>query len=172
MNTSMKLRDGRTLDVFLGGDPKGFPLVMHHGTPADSTTFAVWDADCRARDLRLICASRPGYATSTRRPGRAVTQAAADTAEILDQLKLRKFVTVGWSGGGPHALACAALLPDRCTAVATLAGVGPGRWLAQAIPGAAAKMVPGHGHISLVTQYRPAILEGLHPRARETRGRA
>jgi len=32
---------------------------------------------------------------------------------------------MGWSGGGPHALACAALLPDRCLAAATIAGVAP-----------------------------------------------
>lgn len=119
------LDDGRVVDLFLGGDPDGHPLVMHHGTPSDATTFADWDEACRERSLRLICASRPGYATSTRRPGRTVADAAADTAALLDALGLDAFVTAGWSGGGPHALACAALLPGRCTAVATLAGVGP-----------------------------------------------
>lgn len=119
------LHDGREVDLFLGGDPAGQPLVMHHGTPSDATTFADWDEPCQQRSLRLVCASRPGYATSTRRPGRTVADAAADTAAILDLLGLDEFVTAGWSGGGPHALACAALLPERCTAVATLAGVGP-----------------------------------------------
>jgi pimeloyl-ACP methyl ester carboxylesterase len=119
------LPDGRLLDVFLGGDEGGFPLVMHHGTPSDSTTFADWDEPCRTRGLRLICASRPGYATSARLPGRDVASAASDTADLLDLLGHGAFVTGGWSGGGPHALACAALLPDRCQAAATLAGVGP-----------------------------------------------
>jgi pimeloyl-ACP methyl ester carboxylesterase len=122
---SFKLADGRLADVFLGGDPDGVALVMHHGTPSDATTFAGWDADCAARGLRLICASRPGYAGSTRQPGRDVAAVAADTAELLDLLGEQKFFTAGWSGGGPHALACAALLPGRCQGVATLAGVGP-----------------------------------------------
>lgn len=122
---SLALPDGRTADVFLGGDPGGTPLVMHHGTPSDSTTFADWHEACAARGLRLVCVSRPGYATSTRLPGRDVAHAAADTVCVLDALGLGSFLTAGWSGGGPHALACAALLGDRCLAAATLAGVGP-----------------------------------------------
>ncbi len=78
-----------------------------------------------ARGLRLVGVSRPGYAASARRPGRTVADAAADTAAVLDTLGLDRFVTAGWSGGGPHALACAALLPGRCLKAATLAGVGP-----------------------------------------------
>ena len=122
---TLELPDGRDVDVFLGGDPAGLPLVMHHGTPSDSTTFADWHDACRERALRLICLSRPGYATSTRRPGRNVAHAASDVAAVLDLLGLHSFVTAGWSGGGPHALACAALLPGRCLGAATLAGVGP-----------------------------------------------
>ena len=122
---SLPLPDGRVVEVFLGGDPAGFPLVMHHGTPADATTFAGWHVACQARGMRLICASRPGYAASTRLAGRSVAQVAADTSAILDWLGQSRFITAGWSGGGPHALACAALLPDRCAAAATLAGVGP-----------------------------------------------
>lgn len=124
-NNALALPDGRTVDVFLGGDPQGFPLVMHHGTPSDSTTFADWHDACAARGLRLICVSRPGYATSTRLVGRRVASAAVDTADVLDHLGLGRFITAGWSGGGPHALACAALLADRCLAAASLAGVGP-----------------------------------------------
>lgn len=122
---SLAMPDGRTADAFLGGDPRGFPLVMHHGTPSDSTTFADWHEACATRGLRLVCVSRPGYATSTRLPGRDVAHAARDTAAVLDALGLGEFLTAGWSGGGPHALACAALLPGRCLAAATLAGVGP-----------------------------------------------
>ena len=123
--TSFTLPDGRALDVLLGGHAAGLALVMHHGTPSDSTTFTDWDEACATRGLRLICASRPGYATSSRLPGRAVAQAVQDTTALLDQLGHDQFLTAGWSGGGPHALACAALLPERCRAAATLAGVGP-----------------------------------------------
>src|SRR5262249_52954571 len=104
--------------------PAGYPLVMHHGTPADATTFADWHEACQARGMRLICASRPGYAASARLAGRSVADVAGDVSSILDWLGQSRFITAGWSGGGPHALACAALLPARCAAAATLAGVG------------------------------------------------
>ena len=120
----VRLRDGRALEVLLGGDPTGRPLVLHHGTPGHGTTFADWDGACASRGLRLVAAARPGYGASTRAPGRRVADAAADTAAVLDHLGAGKFLTAGWSGGGPHALACAALLPGRCLAAASLAGVG------------------------------------------------
>ena len=121
---SVKLPGGRVVEVLLGGDPGGYPLVLHHGTPGDMTLYADWHALCRDRGLRLIGASRPGYAESSRMPHRSVADAAADIAAILDWLGHKSFVTMGWSGGGPHALACAALLPRRCVAAATLAGFG------------------------------------------------
>jgi pimeloyl-ACP methyl ester carboxylesterase len=123
--TDFTLADGRVLDLFLGGDAAGQALVMHHGTPSDSTTFATWHAACAARGLRLICISRPGYAGSSRQAGRNVAAAARDVAAVLDRLGHETFHTAGWSGGGPHALACAAMLKTRCLGVATLAGVGP-----------------------------------------------
>ena len=77
------------------------------------------------RGWQLVAYARPGYAGSSRHEGRSVADAAGDVATILDQLGLDRFLTIGWSGGGPHALACAALLPDRCEAAASLAGVAP-----------------------------------------------
>jgi pimeloyl-ACP methyl ester carboxylesterase len=75
--------------------------------------------------LRFVAYSRPGYRGSSPQPGRRVADAAADVAELLDALGSDEFVTLGWSGGGPHALACAALLPQRCRAAAVVAGVAP-----------------------------------------------
>jgi pimeloyl-ACP methyl ester carboxylesterase len=69
--------------------------------------------------------SRPGFGGSTRQEGRTVADCAADAAAVADHLDAERFVTIGWSGGGPHALACAALLPDRVMAAATIAGVAP-----------------------------------------------
>jgi pimeloyl-ACP methyl ester carboxylesterase len=97
------------------------PLVMHHGTPGG----AVSRGSLFPPGVRVVMVSRPGYATSTALPGRNVAAAAADTAAVLDAIGIAEFVTIGWSGGGPHALACAALLPDRCLAAATIAGVAP-----------------------------------------------
>ena len=99
--------------------------MLHHGTPSDATTYADWSEVCAARRLRLICMSRPGYAGSSRQPGRSVAAVAADIAEILDGIGGETFFSLGWSGGGPHALACAALLGERCRGVSVLAGVGP-----------------------------------------------
>ena len=77
------------------------------------------------RGLRHVVYLRPGYGDSERCPGRAVADCAADTAAIADWLGVERFYTAGRSGGGPHALACAALLPDRVIAAATIAGVAP-----------------------------------------------
>lgn len=116
--------DGRNLDVLLGGAASGPGLVLHHGTPSDASLWSGWDEIASARALRLVAISRPGYAGSTRLPKRRIVDIAADVAAVSRALKLPWFVTAGWSGGGPHALACAARLNDRCRAVATLAGVG------------------------------------------------
>jgi len=107
------------------GADEGPALVLHHGTPSDATLWVDWDEIAREAGLQLIAISRPGYATSTRQPGRSIADAARDVAFVLDRLDAPWFVTAGWSGGGPHALACAALLGSRCRAAATLAGVGP-----------------------------------------------
>lgn len=123
--TSYQLPDGRTLDLLLGGAPNGIPLLAHHGTPSDATSWSDWDDAARNHGFRLVAMSRPGYATSSRLAGRTVADAATDAEAVLAMLGYETFATIGWSGGGPHALACAALLPQRCRGAATLAGVGP-----------------------------------------------
>jgi pimeloyl-ACP methyl ester carboxylesterase len=116
---------GRTLEVLVDGQATGRPLLFHWGTPSGAVWFGqLADAASRA-GLRLVTYSRPGYAGSTPMPGRSVADAAADVSAILDALGADDFLTAGWSGGGPHALACAALLPDRCAAAASIAGVAP-----------------------------------------------
>lgn len=122
---SFVLPDGRTLEYHAEGPAGARPLVWHHGTPsAAAPSAALLDAATR-HGLRLVLLSRPGYGTSSPHPGRTVADVAADVAALLDHLGAAEFVTAGWSGGGPHALACAALLPERCRAAATLAGVAP-----------------------------------------------
>jgi pimeloyl-ACP methyl ester carboxylesterase len=121
---TIRLADGRDLDVLTAGADSGPALLCHHGTPSDATLWSDWESVASENGLRLIALSRPGYASSTRLPGRTVASVAADAAAVLDQLDVPWFVATGWSGGGPHALACAAL-DTRCKAAATLAGVGP-----------------------------------------------
>ncbi len=117
--------DGRTLDVLVGGAASGPTIVLHHGSPSDASCWSDWHEESQGRGARIVSVSRPGYAGSTRHPGRVVADAAADVAAVLDHLGIDEYVTAGWSGGGPHALACAALHPDRCRAGAALAGVAP-----------------------------------------------
>jgi pimeloyl-ACP methyl ester carboxylesterase len=119
------LRDGRTLHVYDEGDPRGAAVVVHHGTPSSGRLHSSHIDDAGARGIRLIGYDRAGYGASSARPGRSIGDAAADVAELLDELGMDRFATWGHSGGGPHALACAALLPERCVAAATLASVGP-----------------------------------------------
>lgn len=111
--------------MLVAGADHGPLVITHHGTPgcADLPSAAV--ASATARGLRLASVTRPGYTGSDRRPGRTVADVAADTAAVADALQAQQFLTWGVSGGGPHALACAALLPDRVPAVAVLAGVAP-----------------------------------------------
>src|SRR5262245_23756854 len=121
----VQLASGRTLEVAVAGPVDGLPLVFHYGTPSGPVPYAPIVDAAAQHGLRTVVYARPGYGESTPQPGRTVADATADTAAILDALGCDTFVTLGWSGGGPHALACAALLPDRCLAAGSLAGVAP-----------------------------------------------
>jgi pimeloyl-ACP methyl ester carboxylesterase len=117
--------NGRTIDFLVAGPADGLPLVLHEGTPIGLVLYPPTVQAARIRGLRVVLAARPGYEGSTPRPGRRVVDVAEDTAAVLDELSADTFVTAGWSGGGPHALACAAALPGRCLAAASIAGVAP-----------------------------------------------
>jgi pimeloyl-ACP methyl ester carboxylesterase len=117
--------DGRTLAVHTAGATDGRAVVVHHGTPGSGLLYAAHARLAAERGLRLIGYDRPGYGGSQRHPGRGVADAAGDVAAILDALGVERFATWGASGGGPHALACAALLGERCAVAVTVAGVAP-----------------------------------------------
>lgn len=117
--------DGRPLHAVEAGDPKGIPVFFHNGTPGAAGFHDSWIEDAERRGIRLLSYDRPGYGGSSPAPGRSVADAAADTAAVADGLGIDRFAVWGVSGGGPHALACAALLPDRVTAAGSLASVTP-----------------------------------------------
>lgn len=125
----LTLPDGRELEYLTGGNADGFPFVLHGGSPSAAVRYEpVWEAAERA-GLALVTCSRPGYGASTPwprldRPGPLILD-VDDAVALLDHLGMGEFVTLGWSGGGPRALACAALLPDRCRGAVSLAGVAP-----------------------------------------------
>jgi pimeloyl-ACP methyl ester carboxylesterase len=120
----VRLPDGRRLDMRVSGPADGFPLVFHHGTPGAATPVRALERAAHARGLRLVTTSRPGYGGSDRQPGRAVVDVAADTAAVLAAIGAERCLIAGWSGGGPHALACGARL-SAATAVLVIAGVAP-----------------------------------------------
>ena len=122
---SVKTRDGRTLEVSVTGPDDAPALIAHTGTPDDGSLHRETLEQGARRRLRQVSYARPGYAGSDRHEGRSVADCASDVEAIADALGIERFHTVGWSGGGPHALGCAALLPDRVIAAATVAGAAP-----------------------------------------------
>jgi pimeloyl-ACP methyl ester carboxylesterase len=117
--------DGRTLAVEDAGDLGGRPVMVHGGTPGGRRLYGRTVADATARGLRLISYDRPGYGDSTPQPGRSMADCAADARVICEALGIDRLAMWGLSGGGPHLLACAALLPDLVTAAASLCSPAP-----------------------------------------------
>lgn len=124
MDEAISLPDGRLLDICVSGAASGIPLIVHHGTPGSRVPLRMLERAAHARGLRYVGFSRPGYGGSTRQAGRSVIDIAADAAALLDALGSRTCLIAGWSGGGPHALACAAAL-DRVMGTLVIAGVAP-----------------------------------------------
>lgn len=118
-------QDGRVLCVDAGGDPAGKPIIVHHGSPGSRHLLDQWTRDAAEDGVRLISYDRPGYGGSTPQPGRLVADCAADVRSIASALGHERIAVWGISGGGPHALACAALLPDLVCAAASLAAIAP-----------------------------------------------
>jgi pimeloyl-ACP methyl ester carboxylesterase len=129
MTTDLDLRlpDARTLSVHETGprEPTAPALFWHHGSPQTGALLRPLVDAAEARGIRLVSYGRPSYGGSSPQPGRTVASAAADVEAIADALGIDRFAVMGASGGGPHALACAALLPDRVVGAVTLAGIAP-----------------------------------------------
>jgi pimeloyl-ACP methyl ester carboxylesterase len=123
--TTIELPDGRTLAYAEWGDPDGRPVVTCHGTPGCRLNRHPNQELVRSTGARVISFDRPGYGQSTRNPGRRVVDVVDDVARLADRLGLETFAVVGGSGGGPHALAVAALLGDRVSRAACIVGVAP-----------------------------------------------
>jgi pimeloyl-ACP methyl ester carboxylesterase len=100
-------------------------VMWHHGTPNIGAPPAPLFADAARLGIRFISYDRPGYGGSAPRPDRSVASAAADALLVADTLGVGRFAVLGHSGGGPHALACAALLPSRVTAAVSISGLAP-----------------------------------------------
>jgi len=119
------VNEQRSLSVDVAGAEHGWPVFLMHGTPGSRSGPRPRSSVLYRLGIRLISYDRPGYGGSMRHPGRRVSDAALDVAAIADHLGIKTFSVIGRSGGGPHALACAALLPDRVLRAAVLVGLAP-----------------------------------------------
>nr|WP_296068033.1 alpha/beta hydrolase [uncultured Actinoplanes sp.] len=128
---SLTLPDGRVVEYFDGGDPSGRPVFFQPGTPATRIMGRLWHPAAAAAGARLISVSRPGYGGSTAVAERPTLSAAGrDIAALATLLGLDEYAVVGSSGGGPFAVATAAVDPRRVRALGVVAGGGPWRELA------------------------------------------
>jgi pimeloyl-ACP methyl ester carboxylesterase len=117
--------DGRTLRVLDAGPADGAPVLVHNGSPNSRLLYGHDVERAQAQGVRLISYDRPGYGGSTRLEGRSVADCAADVRAIAAALRIERLGVWGISGGGPHAIACAALLEDLVPAVGVLASIAP-----------------------------------------------
>lgn len=144
--TDVLLPDGRVLHAYdTGPADAAVTVYWHHGTPSVGAPPEPLFAAATELGIRWLAHDRPGYGPSTRLPDRSVAAVAQDAAAVADALGVGRFATMGASGGGPPALACAALLGDRVTAVAAIASLAPFDvdgldWFADMYPGGVAEL--------------------------------
>ena len=126
--TDIEAGDGRTLHVYdagAAGSDGRLALFWHHGTPNIGAPPEPLFAAADRLGIRWVSYDRPGYGGSSPCRGRDVALAAADVSAVADALGIERFAVMGHSGGGPHALACGALLPERVLGVISVSGLAP-----------------------------------------------
>jgi len=131
VTTFVRSADGRKVAVQETGNPTGHPVFLLHGTPGSRVGPFPRVRVLYELGVRLITFDRPGYGWSDRLVSRLVADVVPDVEAIADKLELDKFAVLGRSGGGPHALACAALLPERVTRAGVLVSLAP--WAAEGL---------------------------------------
>lgn len=118
------LPDGRTLEVATLGSPAGATVFFHHGTPGSTRQVKMFEPLLDYGDFYLVTISRPGYGQSSRQPGHSVASAVEDAKAALSHFGRKRYVALGWSGGGPRSLASAAL-DNTCVGAVAIASVAP-----------------------------------------------
>ena len=125
LGRTISLADGRLLGYDEFGDPNGVPIIFLHGFGSSRVVRHPDDSIAAQLGIRMLAVDRPGIGLSTGQPGRALVDWPADVRQLVDALGLRRFGMVGWSGGGPYALACAWAMPDRVALVGLISAAAP-----------------------------------------------
>ncbi len=133
LKSILTLKDGRSLEWSDNGVVTDEALIFHHGTTCGLDVWDAWLAEAASRGVRAISLNRPGVGASTRNQGRRMHNDVGDVSELVEQLGINKFVSVGWSGGGGRALGTSFI--DACVGVHTIAGIpsqdiNDPRWMA------------------------------------------
>ncbi len=124
-SSTVSLPDGRRLAYEAYGAPGGFPVLYHHGGLSSHSDISFAEGDARGRGVRIVAVDRPGIGESDRRRDRRVVDWAADVEALTAALGIDEFAALGWSAGGPFALACAAGLGPRVLRTVTVGGMAP-----------------------------------------------
>ncbi len=154
----LDLGGGRTLHVYdapADGADDQLAVFWHHGTPNVGAPPEPLFPAAAQLGIRWVSYDRPGYGGSTPRPGRDVASAAADAARVADALGIGRFAVMGHSGGGPHALACGALLPERVVSVVCGSGLAP--FHAEGLDWYAGMAAAGAGELRAAAEGRSAL---------------
>ncbi len=158
---TLTLPDGRDLQYY-DATPDArdaVPVIYHHGSPnIGEPPVPLFDAAAE-RGLRWLGYDRPGYGGSTRAPGRTIADAAADTVAVADAAGVARFAVLGHSGGGAHALACAALAPERVVGAVSISGLAP--WGSPGLDYFAGINAGGEAELSAATQGAEALAAHL-----------
>lgn len=118
----LRLADGRTLTYSSIGASDGPVVCYQHGAPGGRLELLGLDDAFTAAGIRVVTADRPGYGGSTPFADRTTAGWADDVAALADHVGTERLGVIGLSSGGPYAVACAALLPDRVVGAVVAAG--------------------------------------------------
>ena len=125
IESTLPLKDGRILGYGIYGNPQGIPVFDFHGIPGSRREAALIEQFLSREDVCFIGFDRPGFGCSSPKRNYKITDLPADAAALADHLNIRRFIALGYSGGGPFALACGCQIPERITAIGIVSGVGP-----------------------------------------------
>ena len=151
-DSRINLTDGRDLAYTDIGDAAWTTVLFFHGAPITRLHLAYLEEQFLAQQVRVISPDRPGYGRSSPLPGRSLADWPADVEALANALSIDRFIVAGHSSGGPYAVACAALLPERVSALIALAGVTDMGW-----DGAWAGFSSMESHLMRMTDEKAAI---------------